>query len=472
MKKALLSLLFLLALLLGCLPLATRAQVTFIVNQLPTYTPANSTLYIAGNFNNWNPGSAAYALSQQPDSSWHITLPPGSGSISFKFTRGSWASVEGSISGNQIPNRSFTYGNGDTVYVSILSWEDLHGGGGGGGQSTANAQVQLLTDSFYLPHLYRYRRIWLYLPPDYQSQPQKRYPVIYMHDGQNLFDNLTAFAGEWEVDESMSQLHAQGDHGAIIVGIDNGGSNRVFEYSPWLNPTYGGGQGDFYINSIVYTLKPYIDQHYRTDTSRAGTAMIGSSMGGLISQYGAMKYQNVFSKVGVFSPSFWFHSNIYAQVTDMGRQQPMRFYYYTGGQESANMVAQVTQMHYQMSQNGFASHELKLTIRNDGQHSESYWADAFKPAYLWLFRTSAASTEALTEEQVRLYPNPARDWLRLEWATNDSATYQLIDMQGGLRLQGQIAAGEQLDLTSLAAGVYHLQLQLGRKLHHHKLVIQ
>lgn len=453
-------------------PTILFAQVTFIVNQLPVNTPANGTLYIAGTFNNWNPGSASHALSLQPDSSWLITLPPGSGTISFKFTRGSWASVEGSATGSQIPNRNFTYGNGDTVYVNILSWEDLHGGGGGGGQSTANAQVQMLTDSFYLPHLYRYRRIWLYLPPDYQSQPQKRYPVIYMHDGQNLFDNLTAFAGEWQVDESMSQLHAEGDHGAIIVGIDNGGQHRLSEYSPWLNPTYGGGQGDFYINSIVYTLKPYIDQHYRTDTSRAGTAMIGSSMGGLISQYAAMKYQNVFSKVGVFSPSFWFHSNIYAQVRDVGRQQAMRFYYYAGGAESASMVTQVSQMNNLMAQNGFSTHELKLTIRSDGQHSESYWAAAFKPAYLWLFRQSAASTEALADAQLSVYPNPARDWLRMEWATDDSATYQLIDIQGKLRLQGQIAAGEQLDLIGLAAGVYHLQLQLGGKLHHHKLIIQ
>lgn len=472
MKKALLPSLLLFALLLGCMPWTSRAQVTFIVNQLPTYTPANSTLYMAGNFNNWNPGSAPHALSMQPDSSWLISLPAGSGTISFKFTRGSWASVEGSSSGNQIPNRSFTYGNGDTVYVSILSWEDLHGGGGGG-QSSANAQVQVLTDSFYLPQLFRYRRIWLYLPPDYQSQPLKRYPVVYMHDGQNLFDNLTAFAGEWEVDERMSELHAEGDPGAIIVGIDNGGSDRVFEYSPWLNPTYGGGQGDHYINSIVYTVKPYIDQHYRTDTSRLATAMIGSSMGGLISQYGAMKYQNVFSKVGVFSPSFWFHNNIYAQVSDVGRQQPMRFYYYAGGQESANMVAQTTQMHYLMSQNGFAQHELKMVIRNDGQHSESFWAAAFKPAYQWLFRQSAASVEAEDPASVvSIYPNPAQDWVRVAWATEDTADFRLIDMQGRTQLQGRIANGEQLDLSSLAAGVYQLQLQLGGKQQHHKILIQ
>lgn len=200
--------------------------------------------------------------------------------------------------------------------------------------------------------------------------------------------------------------------------------------------------------------------------------MIGSSMGGLISQYAAMKYQNVFSKVGVFSPSFWFHSNIYAQVRDVGRQQAMRFYYYAGGAESASMVTQVSQMNNLMAQNGFSTHELKLTIRSDGQHSESYWAAAFKPAYLWLFRQSAASTEALADAQLSVYPNPARDWLRMEWATDDSATYQLIDIQGKLRLQGQIAAGEQLDLIGLAAGVYHLQLQLGGKLHHHKLIIQ
>jgi pimeloyl-ACP methyl ester carboxylesterase len=200
--------------------------------------------------------------------------------------------------------------------------------------------------------------------------------------------------------------------------------------------------------------------------------MIGSSMGGLISQYGAMRYQNVFSKVGVFSPSFWFHSNIYAQVSDVGRQQPMRFYYYAGGAESASMVTQVSQMNNLMAQNGFSTHELKLTIRSDGQHSESYWAAAFKPAYQWLFRQSAASVEEETTPSVSIYPNPAQAWVRVAWATEDTADFQLIDMQGRTHLRGQMAAGEQIDLTGLAAGLYHLQLHLAGKQHHQKLVIQ
>lgn len=451
--------------------LLAQAQVTFRITQVPTYTPSNATLYIAGSFNGWNPGSAAHALVRQPDSSWLITLPAGTGTIQFKFTRGSWTSVEGNATGTQRPNRTFTYGNGDTVNLSVLSWEDLHGGGGGGGgNSTANAQVQLLTDSFYMPQLNRYRRIWLYLPPDYTTATAKRYPVIYMHDGQNLFDNLTAFAGEWQIDETLSSLHGQGNHGAIVVGINNGGGQRINEYSPWVNAQYGGGQGDEYVDFIVQTLKPWIDARYRTDSTRAGTAIGGSSMGGLISQYAAMQYQNIFSKAMIFSPSLWFSPSVYTQVSQIGKQQPMRFYVLAGALESSNLVAQCTQLRSDLLTVGFTADEVQLVVKADGQHSEWFWRREFGAAYQWLFSQSTGFKHPDFRE-VKVYPNPATDRLFVGLpGAADTAFYRIQDAMGKICVQNQLNNGDSIAVDQLAKGVYLLELSVGSEVLYSRFV--
>lgn len=453
----------------GMAPVILWAQVTFIINQVPAYTPANTNIYMAGTMNGWNPASAAHQLTRLPDSSWAITLPTPSSTLQFKFTRGSWATVEGTATGGPRANRSYAVGGADTVRISILSWEDLHAGGGGG-QSTANAQVQVLTDSFYMPQLNRYRRIWAYLPPDYDSLTSKRYPVIYMHDAQNLFDNLTAFAGEWEIDESMNSLFQQGDHGAIVIGINNGGGQRINEYSPWVNAQYGGGQGDEYVDFIVQTLKPYIDQQFRTDSTRLGTAIWGSSMGGLISQYAAMQNQSVFSKVGVFSPSLWFSSQVYSQVSSIGKQFPMKFFILAGAQESANLVAQVTQLKNDLLANGFTATEVELVIKADGQHSEWFWRREFKPAYQWLFSTATAQAEQVAQ-QLDVYPNPATDRVYVALGDHQAAFYQLIDLQGRVVRNGNMVAGDSISLAGVTEGLYQLRLSSGSTVYYSKLLV-
>src|SRR5690606_33431334 len=131
------------------------------------------------------------------------------------------------------------------------------------------------------------------LPPDYETST-KKYPVLYMQDGQNLFDNKTAYSGEWQIDETLNKLFSEGDYGAIVIGIDNGGEKRIDEYTPWNNPKYGGGEGDLYMQFIAETLKPYVDSHYRTRPEKEYNALIGSSLGALISNYGGVKYRETF----------------------------------------------------------------------------------------------------------------------------------------------------------------------------------
>ena len=154
-------------------------------------------------------------------------------------------------------------------------------------QSTASKQVS--TFSIDAPQLKAIKKIWVYLPKDYDTSA-KKYPVIYMHDAQNLFDATTSYVGEWNVDETLDSINAQ----VIVIGIEHGGDKRIDELTPFKNEKYGGGKADGYLDFIVKTLKPKIDSTYRTKTNAMNTAIFGSSLGGLVSFYDAIKYPEVF----------------------------------------------------------------------------------------------------------------------------------------------------------------------------------
>jgi predicted alpha/beta superfamily hydrolase len=128
------------------------------------------------------------------------------------------------------------------------------------------------------PELGNQRDIFVYLPPGYDAS-QQRYPVLYMHDGQNLFDEATSYSGEWQVDETMEALSRAG-YPAIVVGIPNLGERRIEEYNPVDTPQHGGGKGGLYLTFIVQTLKPLIDGQFRTLPDRLHTGIMGASMGG------------------------------------------------------------------------------------------------------------------------------------------------------------------------------------------------
>lgn len=168
---------------------------------------------------------------------------------------------------------------------------------------TVTGSVRVL-EQFASPQLGSRRDILVYLPGSYDTS-DRRYPVVYMHDGQNLFDAHTSFAGEWQVDETMQQLEQEGIE-VIVVGIPNAGEQRLNEYSPFRDPRHGGGKGDAYLSFLVETLKPLIDVDFRTLSDRAHTGIFGSSMGGLISLYAFFQRPAIFGFAGVMSPAFWF----------------------------------------------------------------------------------------------------------------------------------------------------------------------
>lgn len=235
----------------------------------------------------------------------------------------------------------------------------------------------------YLP---RTRRIWIYLPLSYSTDINRRYPVLYAHDGQNLFDRATSFSGEWGMDESLDKLAED----LIVVGIDNGGSERINELTPFANPEYGGGQADAYLAFIVEKLRPYINSRFRTKPERENTAILGSSLGGLCSYYAALKYEDIFGLVGVFSPSFWFSEEIYTYTAQhVFQNSPPRLYFLGGKLESSTMVSDIERMIDLLKSTTKEYRDdptkLKLKVSADGQHQEWFWGREFPYTIQWLF---------------------------------------------------------------------------------------
>jgi metallo-beta-lactamase class B len=281
-------------------------KVIIRINSLPGSSVTES-IYVAGNFNGWNPKDEQFKLKKESDGKFAITFPNvAAGDYEFKFTRGGWETVETTVEGRQVPNRTLKLMSDTTLNLDIDGWSQ---GKPKQIPHSANSQVQILDSAFYIPQLDRRRRIWIYLPKDYQASKTK-YPVLYMHDGQNLFDDATSFAGEWGIDDALDSAKKQ----CIVVGIDNGGVKRMNEYNAYDHEKFGKGEGDLYVDFIAKTLKPYIDKHYRTKKDAANTIIAGSSMGGLISIYAVVKYPKTFGKAGVFSPAFWVAPQLKADI--------------------------------------------------------------------------------------------------------------------------------------------------------------
>ena len=364
--------------------LIANSQVSVKITALPATTPENARIFMASSLNSWNPKDENFELRKDGHGQYSLSIPENNGRTEYKFTMGSWETAEGDASGNKAENRTFTFsGKTQTVENQILSWEQTKPK-----RNTLSKNVRVLNEHFPVPQLNATRKISIYLPPDYDSS-KKKYPVIYMQDGQNLFNEATSFSGEWKVDETLDELFAAGKESAIVVGIDNGGSERLNEYSPWKNAKYGGGKGALYSDFLANTLKPYIDRTYRTKKQARNTVLAGSSMGGLISFYTGMKYPEKFGKLLIFSPSFWFADeevNDFIRNNSQKKVRRTKFYFLAGKKESPEMVSDIKEMIPLIQRKGVPEKNILTKFDAYGTHSERYWSMEFGSAYLWLFR--------------------------------------------------------------------------------------
>lgn len=263
------------------------------------------------------------------------------------------------------------------LFISLVSFAQSR-------PHTATDNVIVLEEPFTMPGLDRTRTVRLYLPPGY-SDSDKQYPVLYMHDGQNLFDYATSYVGEWKVDETLNQLADSIGFEMIVVGIDNGQGLRMNELAPFDNPRVEKVEGDLYMKFIVETIKPYINKNYRTLPDRKNTALMGSSMGGLISHYGIYQYPEVFGKAGIFSPSYWINWQAVKSFTqDNPLPKDAKLYFCVGDKEGM-MVGSMNAMVEFIKNQEHNEENLTSFVVPGGEHNEAQWEVEFKKAVLWLF---------------------------------------------------------------------------------------
>ncbi|MFM2043765.1 MAG: hypothetical protein RLY86_2341 [Pseudomonadota bacterium] len=257
--------------------------------------------------------------------------------------------------------------------------------------AAASGRVEIIADTAMGPDLAP-RPIRVYLPPGYDAAPDRRWPVVYLHDGQNLFDDRTAYAGEWQVDETIDRLVREGVRaGWIVVGIDNGGEARMSEYAPWPFAEAPVAKGAAHAAAVAEMVKPMIDARFRTDPRAEATLIGGSSMGAVISVYTALRYPDRFGGVLAMSGSWvedWMMADLRRWLATLPAPPAhLRVYLDMGAREwgwfgaSAKQARSVEEA---LRTLGLPPERLRLVIDPDGKHREADWARRLPDALLWL----------------------------------------------------------------------------------------
>lgn len=358
---------------------------TLLSLELATSVDDDRPVYLAGNFCDWYPdltefemekiGKGKYKFSFSPDKN----LPE---TVEYKYTRGGWDFVELDSYGNAPANRVVTKKQGN-VKDYVPFWRQ---DGSTASIAKLMPQVQVVSENFNIPQLGTTRAIHILLPHDYEQNTEKRYPVLYMQDAQNLYGKGSDY-GNWEIDKRLSLLAKQNKGDVIIVAIDHGDKDRFKEYSPYTVEKKGKGMGMKYANFIVRTLKPYIDANYRTKSEAQFTGIGGSSMGGLISLYAGLMYPETIGRLMVFSPSLWVSTKIYFDIAEFFSPINTKIYLYGGGKEGEAMIPNVRKIKETIDNQRWDTDkvDVKISLDSKGEHSEKRWGQEFSKALEWLF---------------------------------------------------------------------------------------
>lgn len=336
-------------------------------------------VYISGNFNDWQLRDSRFKLKKITRGEYELSWPQSvevPNTIEYKYLKGGWDAVELDRYGNRIENRTIARTHGE-ICDFVPRWRIK----GLAYNKKYFPLHDLIRDDYEIPQMGKTRRICALLPHDYEES-DKHYPVLYMNDGQNLFDESAPF-GNWAVDQKMAILAEYGLKDLIVVTIDHGEKDRLTEYSPFFNWRWGKGQGRQYLEFVTQTLKPYIDSHYRTLPEAKNTGIGGSSMGGLISLYSGLKYPHIFGKLMVFSPSLWITPKIFLKAINSDHNHPMDVYLYAGGGESATMLSHVDKLKSALKNHPEIA--VRTSIDPHGQHNEFKWGQEFPKAVEWLY---------------------------------------------------------------------------------------
>ncbi|AZN41068.1 alpha/beta hydrolase [Paenibacillus albus] len=260
-------------------------------------------------------------------------------------------------------------------------------------EHTITGDVQIMS-TFNVPQLQTERRVWIYLPRSYNNG-DRSYPVIYMQDGQNVFNQATSWGTEWGVDETLERM-GQEDPAleAIVVAIDNGGKERNNEYNFTINAEYGfGGKGAAYAEFLAETLKPYIDSHYRTLPEPEHTMITGSSFGAYIALYTSIRFPDQFGRVGGISFVMWHDNGAIIQLIQQSVISPaLRIYLSIGDLETDkpdfNQIAyeHAVQARQTLIAAGVPESRVRFDYVPGGTHHESTWSKLFPEVHRWLLQ--------------------------------------------------------------------------------------
>ena len=244
-------------------------------------------------------------------------------------------------------------------------------------------------EGFRSVHLPSLHDVWVFLPPGYDADRERRYPVLYLHDGQNLFDDATAFSREWQVDETAQRLIEEGAiEPLIIVGVSNAGPARIDEYTPTRDRKHrAGGGATRYGRMLVEELKPFIDRTYRTLPDPAHTGIGGSSLGGLLSMYLGLQYTGMFWRLAVLSPSVWWDDRFILRRTRLlAHKSPARIWLSAGTAEGEGVVEGAAALRDVLVAKGWTEGEdLAFHVIEGGRHDEATWAAEMESVLRFLY---------------------------------------------------------------------------------------
>lgn len=371
--------------------LDAKCRITFEV--YAKTTPPKSRLYLASTLNDWRTDDPDYKLEEVEPGHWRLEIEVIRGELlEYKLTRGTWRTVEVNEQGQEGENRRLQVFGTTTVRVDVPHWKDQASERRPARRRKTDVRV---LGPFSIPVLDREREVVVYLPPNYASEPDRRFPVLYMFDGQNLFDPATAFNVDWQVDLTCDKLIRAGEIApVIVVGIYNGGDKRLSEQSPWRDARFDAlGEGHAFLRWVVGGLKDHVDSKYRTLTAPEHTGVAGSSMGGLTALYAAFRFPLVFGRAAALSPAFWFaRGQIFRYVAAQQRPVGAKIYLDCGEKETARVHPKrdfykvAHSMVDLLRLQGFRDHEDLLWVSDpQGVHSEACWARRMGGALKFLF---------------------------------------------------------------------------------------
>jgi predicted alpha/beta superfamily hydrolase len=341
--------------------------------ELTDFSNEKGAIFLTGNFNGWKPADIRYQMQEIEENSYYIDLPfdliP-EGKLDYKYTRGDWNSVELNQSGKHTPNRQWEPGwksPNDTV-TNWLKDEDVK-------YTDYYPIIEDVSNKFKVPDPIKTRRISVLLPWNYH-RTNKRYPVVFLQDGQNLFQDKSPY-GNWRIDRKMARLSVKNNKDIIVLAVDHTHEDRIAEYTPPHIPDRAETIGKAYIAFLMHEIVPFVHCHYRTIGDAENTIIGGSSMGGLISLYAHIAYPHVFGKGIIFSPSLWLIPDIFEWCRQHSTHpEPTMTYLYCGGKESKDMVQQLVTLYHGL-QVLDTNKEIVLKVNARGEHHESFWGEEF-----------------------------------------------------------------------------------------------